>query len=81
MTDKVNERKRITPLSAIKKKCLDCCCGSAKEVRLCPSTSCPLFLFRTGHVPFSNRRSVTPEERERLVKQLEEARRRRRDEA
>lgn len=72
-----SKQKRITPLSAIKEKCLDCCCGSAKEVRLCPSTSCPLFLFRTGHLPFSHKRSVTPEEQERLVKQLEEARRRR----
>lgn len=76
MTKDVEDRK-LTPLSAIREKCLDCCCGSAREVKACPSTSCPLFLFRTGHTPFANRRSVTSEERERLVKQLEEARRRR----
>jgi hypothetical protein len=48
--------KRITPLKAIRKKCLDCMCGSAKEVRLCPSTDCPLYPFRMGHN--SKRRGV-----------------------
>ena len=27
----------LTPIKAIRAKCLDCCCGSAKEVELCPS--------------------------------------------
>ena len=40
-----------TPLKAIRSKCLDCCCGSAKEVRLCPAPDCPLYLFRYGHNP------------------------------
>lgn len=26
----------MTPMKAIRAKCLDCCCGQAKEVRLCP---------------------------------------------
>ena len=33
---------------AIRLKCLDCCCGSAYEVRLCPQRSCPLWRFRLG---------------------------------
>ena len=33
---------------AIRLKCLDCCCGSAYEVRLCPVRKCPLWRFRLG---------------------------------
>lgn len=33
---------------AIRLKCLDCCCGSVYEVRLCPQRSCPLWRFRLG---------------------------------
>ena len=42
---------RVTPLKAVRLKCLDCCAGSAAEVRLCPSQSCPLWPFRIGHNP------------------------------
>lgn len=41
----------MTPLRAIRAKCLDCVCGQAKEVRLCPSRKCPLFPYRMGHKP------------------------------
>lgn len=37
-----------TPLKAIKAYCLDCCCGSAKEVKLCPNKDCELYRFRLG---------------------------------
>lgn len=40
-----------TPLRAIRAKCLDCCCDSPKEVKLCPSQNCPLWPFRFGHNP------------------------------
>ena len=40
-----------TPLKAIRKKCLDCCCNDRKEVKLCPCLDCPLWNFRTGHYP------------------------------
>ena len=40
-----------TPLKSIRAKCLDCCGGSAKEVRLCPIPDCPLFPFRFGKNP------------------------------
>ena len=45
------EEKRITPLKAIRLKCLDCCCGSAHEVKLCTAEKCPLYLFRLGKNP------------------------------
>lgn len=41
----------MTPVKAIRAKCLDCCCGSADEVRLCPCTDCPLYEFRFGKNP------------------------------
>ncbi len=42
---------RLTPMQAIRKKCLDCCCGSTKEVALCPVTDCTLYPFRYGIRP------------------------------
>lgn len=50
--------KKITPLRAIRDKCLDCCCGSGKEVRLCNVKKCPLFLYRSGHKPKADRNIV-----------------------
>ena len=43
--------RKITPLKAIRLKCLDCTCNQAKEVTLCTVTNCPLYAFRTGHRP------------------------------
>lgn len=40
--------KRLTRQEAIRAKCLDCCCGQAKEVRLCPRTKCALYRYRMG---------------------------------
>lgn len=41
----------MTPLKAIRAKCMNCCSGQAKEVRLCPCSDCPLYLFRMGKNP------------------------------
>lgn len=41
----------LTPRKAIRAKCLDCCCGSANEVRLCTAESCPLYPHRFGKRP------------------------------
>ena len=46
----------LTPLKAIRAKCLDCVCESAQEVRLCPATNCPLYPYRMGHNP--NRKGI-----------------------
>ena len=43
--------ERITRGKAIRLKCLDCCCGSAHEVKMCPLKNCPLHLFRLGKNP------------------------------
>ena len=41
----------MTPLKAIRAKCLDCCLGQANEVRLCPVSDCSLWPYRLGHNP------------------------------
>lgn len=40
--------KYKTPLKAIRAKCIDCCCGSRKEVDACELSKCPLYEFRLG---------------------------------
>lgn len=48
----------MTPLKAIRAKCLDCCCWNAKEVRLCTATKCPLHEYRFGKNPALKGRRV-----------------------
>lgn len=45
----------LTPMKAIRAKCLDCSCGSPNEVKLCPVMACPLFHFRFGKNPQAKR--------------------------
>lgn len=42
---------KLTPIKAIRLKCLDCCCNSANEVKLCKCDSCPLYPYRFGKRP------------------------------
>lgn len=63
------DEKRISPLKAIRLKCLECSCGSSNEVKLCPVTKCALYPFRDGHNPFT-KKDYTPEERAALVARL-----------
>ena len=43
---------RVSPLWALRLKCLDCCNDSAQEVRLCTSVDCPSWPFRMGRNPW-----------------------------
>jgi len=56
--------RRETPLKSIRKYCLECCCESAKEVRLCTAVGCPLYQFRLGHNP--NRKWTDQQKQERV---------------
>ncbi len=60
----------LTPMKAIRAKCLDCCCGQANEVRLCPCTDCPLYPYRFGNNP--NIR-LTEEQRAKRAANLKKA--------
>jgi hypothetical protein len=50
----------LSPLRAVRHKCLDCCCESADEVKLCPVETCSLMPYRFGSYPeeHSGTRSV-----------------------
>jgi hypothetical protein len=72
-------QKKLTPMKAIRLKCLDCCCGQKLEVKFCPSDDCPLHPFRMGHRPeeiptYETSREVTEEQSERLRNLLKERR-------
>ncbi len=41
--------KEITPMKAIRQKCLDCSCGQLSEIKECPIKKCPLYSFRMGY--------------------------------
>ena len=43
---------RVSPLRALRLKCLDCCDGSASRVRLCTAVDCPSWPFRMGKNPW-----------------------------
>jgi hypothetical protein len=42
----------MTPLAALRLHCLDCCGGSADEVRKCMALTCPAWPFRMGANPW-----------------------------
>jgi hypothetical protein len=44
--------KPMPPMQAIRAHCLDCCGGSAHEVRRCMALRCPSWPFRTGKNPW-----------------------------
>ena len=60
------------PIKAIRAKCLDCCCGSIAEIRLCSCVDCSLHPFRFGKNPYRTRREYTEEERAALKARLSE---------
>lgn len=43
---------RMSPLRALRLRCLDCCAGSPDEVRLCTAVTCPSWPFRAGSNPW-----------------------------
>ena len=59
----------LTPIKAIRAKCLDCCNGSYTEVDLCPCTSCSLYPYRFGKNP-NIKREYTEEERNRARERM-----------
>ena len=46
----------LTPIKAIRAKCLECSGGQPSEVRECLITDCPLYPFRMGKNP--NRKGI-----------------------
>ena len=59
----------MTPMQAIRAKCLDCCLGSSNEVKLCPMDDCPLYAFRLGKNP-NIHREYTDAQKKAMVERL-----------
>ena len=59
---------RVSPLRALRLKCLDCCNESSQEVRLCTAVDCASWPFRMGKNPW--RRKLDPQERAALQARL-----------
>lgn len=68
--------KTISPLRAIRLKCLDCCCQQRNEVKDCTAANCPLFNFRLGKNPNrkSSGRVMTDEQKQAVALRLKQAR-------
>lgn len=61
----------LTPVKAIRAKCMDCTCDQPTEIKLCPIESCPLFPYRFGKNP---NRKLSEEQKEKSRERLEKAR-------
>lgn len=66
-----NSQTIISPLKAIRAKCLDCCCWQRSEVAMCTCTNCPLYNFRFGKNPHS-KRILTDEQRKKIAERFKE---------
>ena len=55
----------LTPLKAIRAKCLDCSGGNGKEVRECRIISCSLHPYRIGKRPATVARHAEKKKRAR----------------
>ena len=70
--------KEITPMKAIRLKCLDCSCGSNEEVKNCFAKKCPLYQFRFGYKLDENgnrrKRDLTDEQRQKMAERLKKVR-------
>ncbi len=56
---------RLTPMRAIRAKCLDCVAQQPAEVRLCIDEKCPLWPYRMGHRPKDDREPIEEDEVEK----------------
>jgi hypothetical protein len=54
----------MSPLKALRLRCIDCYGGCLKSVRCCTATDCPSWPFRLGHSPW--RKELSQERKEQL---------------
>ncbi len=60
-------KQRVTPLRAIRRKCLDCCVGSSLEVKFCEAQECSLYAWRSGKTPKERNKSSLKTIREKCL--------------
>lgn len=49
--EQMTKTKSLTPIRAIRTKCLQCTCGQIAEIRQCNISDCALYPYRMGHRP------------------------------
>ena len=64
----------LSPIKAIREKCMECSAWSYTEVEKCPAADCVLFPFRFGKDPGRTKRVMTEADKARLTEQLKNAR-------
>jgi len=65
---------KTSPLKAIKSHCIDCCGGSANEVKLSQCDPCNLKPYKFGTNPYRKRRVMSDEQRKAAAVRLSAAR-------
>jgi hypothetical protein len=68
------KENKMTPMKAIRLKCLDCSGGSSPEVDLCPIKECSLYIYRHGNNPARTGYKKTPEQKAIAKENLKKAR-------
>jgi len=63
----------LTPIRAIRRKCLECSCYSYDEIKNCLVELCPLWPFRLGKDPSRKKRVMTEEQKAAAVERLRRA--------
>lgn len=53
----------LKPIQALRARCIDCCGGSPKEVKLCACKKCPSWPFRLGEDPWKKKRPISEGQR------------------
>ena len=64
----------MSALKQIRLKCLDCCCGSSNEVKMCEIVTCPLHDYRFGKSQNRAARNLTDEQRAEIGARFKKAR-------
>lgn len=70
----MEEKEIRSPVKAISAFCIECCGGSANEVKLCTAPKCALYPFQFGKNPYREKREYTDEERQAMRERLAKAR-------
>lgn len=73
----MEEQRTLTPVKAIRAKCIECSGGNRSEADRCQIKDCPLYAYRHGKNPNRKPRSMTDEQREKMRANLEKAREKR----
>jgi len=68
------QTKVLSPIRAIREKCLNCCNWSSAEVERCEAQDCPLYPFRLGADPGRRKKKVSETQRQAAAERLRNAR-------